>query len=583
MNRVTMAIFALAVAHSALAATPKTLVVMLDGGRSDAIENACAPNMKKLIAGKWQEGYSCAWTPAAQTVPDALASSAPNHAAIALGVTTAKNHVENNGQYGRCDYTKYPSWLVRIAEARPKSKTLFMYSWKSDEGLCPSPKVEFVWSRATAGGMGLRNGTMRTCDRANGKELERRLASDDAPDATLLFLDCPDHAGHGILTGDGVGFYPYSTAYLGAINECDGIIGRCLDAIAKRPTFKDEDWLIMITSDHGGYAKTHGLKGGHATAIPLIVASRHVKQGRIPGTPHDYDIAPTVLSHFGIDWSGFDLDGQVVGGKAVVDARRPLAEGLAAYMPFDGKTPEHEVNHAGIPGGGSRFAGLDAVAGEVRGTKTASGSKGGFFEGCLAVAADTNGVGGVCLKGSQSLKFENGADFAMTMWVKMDAPQKGDTLIVGNKDWRSGNNPGIALCASKCTERVKTPGVVLNCIAQDGNARKRIDVGTYDVEYGKWTFYAVTRGADGVLRLYQGASDGRLYCIYEDTRDILFATGLPLFLGQDGTGRYGRTFEGRIDDFALWTRELSHGDVRRIYESGWKGLPLGDLLVNGTR
>ena len=565
-------------ACSANAATPKAFVVMLDGGRSDAIENACAPNMKKLIAGRWQEGYSCAWTPAAQTVPDALASSAPNHAAIALGVTTAKNHIENNGQYGRCDYTKYPSWLVRIAEAKPGAKTLFMYSWRADEGLCPSPKVEFVWSRATAGGMGLRNGTMRTCDRANGKELERRLGSADAPDATLLFLDCPDHAGHGLLTGDGAGFYPYSTAYLGAINESDAIIGRCLDAIAKRPTFKDEDWLIMITSDHGGYAKTHGLKGGHATAIPLIVASRHVKQGRIPGTPHNYDVAPTVLAHFGIDWSGFDLDGRVVGGEAIAYPARPLAEGLAAYMPFDGKTPEHEVNHAGIPGGGSRLAGLDAVAGEVRGTKTASGTKGGYFEGCLAVAADTNGVGGVCLKGSQSLKFENGADFALTMWVKMNAPQKGDTLIVGNKDWRSGNNPGIALCASKCTERVKTPGVVLNCIAQDGNARKRIDVGTYDVEYGKWTFYAVTRGADGVLRLYQGASDGRLYCIYEDTRDILFATGLPLFLGQDGTGRYGRTFEGCIDDFALWTRELSHGDIRRIYESGRKGLPLGDLL-----
>ena len=579
MNKVTMVVSALAVAHSTLAATPKALVVMLDGARSDAIENACAPNMEKLIAGKWQDGYNCAWTLSAKTVPDALASSAPNHAAIALGVTTAKNHVENNGQYGRCDYTKYPSWLVRIAEAKPGAKALFMYSWRSDEGLCPSPKVEFVWSRATAGGMGLRNGTMRTCDRANGKELERRLASDDAPDATLLFIDCPDHAGHGILTGDGVGFYPYSTAYLGAINESDGIIGRCLDAIAKRPTFNDEDWLIMITSDHGGYAKTHGLNGGHATAIPLIVTSRHVKQGRIPGTPHDYDVAPTVLAHFGIDWSGFDLDGQVVGGKAVVDVRRPLGEGLAAYMPFDGKAPEREVNHAGCSdGGGRRFTPQDGVVGEIRGDKTASGSKGGFFEGCLAVAADTNGVGGVCLKGSEGLKFENGADFAMTMWVKMDVPQKGDTLIFGNKDWRNGGNPGIALCASKCTEKVKTAGVVFNCIAQSGSGRKRIDVGTYDVEYGKWTFYAVVRGKDGVIRLYQGASDGRLYCIYEDARDILFATGLPFFIGQDGTGRYGRTFEGRIDDFALWTRELSHGDVRRIYEAGRKGLPLGDLL-----
>lgn len=581
--KTTIKTFAVLVATSAALAVsgapkPKTLVVMLDGFRSDAVENGAMPNLRRLIDGKWQDGYNCAWTPAAQTVPDALASSAPNHAAIALGVTTAKNNIENNGQYKRCDYAKYPSWLVRIAEARPGAKVLFMFSWKADEGLCPSPKVEFVWSRATAGAMGLRNGTMRTCDRANGRELERRLATEDAPDATLLFLDCPDHAGHGILTGDGVGFYPYSTAYLGAVSECDGIIGRCLDAIAKRSSFKDEDWLIMVTSDHGGYAKTHGLKGGHATAIPLIVASRRAKQGRIPGVPHNYDIAPTVLNHFGIDWSGFDLDGQVVGGEAVVDANRPLAEGLVAYMPFDGKTPEREINHAGRADGTARFEAQLAVAGEVRGSATASGAKGGYFEGCLDVAADANGVGGVCLKGSEGLKYENGGDFAMTMWVKTDAPQKGDTLILGNKDWRSGNNPGLALCASKCTERVKTSGVVFNCVAQDGGNVRRIDTGTYDVEYGKWTFYAVSRGADGVLRLYQGGRDGRLYCIYSDTRGVKPDTGLPFFIGQDGTGRYGRTFVGHIDDFALWTRELSHGDIRRIYESGRLGLSLGDML-----
>ena len=583
--------FALALASTAFAAfaapKPKTLVIMLDGARSDAIENGETPNFKRLMDGKWQEGYKCAWTPAAKTVPDALSSSGPNHAAIALGVSTAKNRVENNTYAGRCDYKKYPSWLVRIAEANPDAKTLFMYSWKKDEGLCPSPKVEFVWSRETASGQGLRNGTMRTCDRANGKELEKRFASDAAPDATLLFLDCPDHAGHGILTGEGVGFYPYSTAYLGAINECDGIIGRCLDAIASRPSFKDEDWLIAVTADHGGYATTHGLVGGHSTAIPLIVSSRHVVQGRIPGTPHNYDIAPTVLEHFGIDWSGFDLDGDAVGNVVAEPERaRPLDEGLAVYMPFDGWTATNTVSSGIVP--------------EICGTATKVDPRLGFIQGALCLGADTNGVGGLCLKGSESLKFENGADFALTMWVKMDAAQKGDTLIFGNKNWRNGGNPGIALCAAKCTENVKTPGVVFNCIGAgehrnvggetqvveagrwvpltEARGRKRIDVGTYDVEFGKWTFYAVVRSRDGVIRLYQGASDGRLYCIYEDTYEIKLDTGLPFFLGQDGTGRYGRTFEGRIDDFALWTRELSHGDVRRIYESGRKGLILGDLL-----
>ena len=291
------------VSFAVAAPAPKALVVMLDGFRADAVENACAPNMQRLVAGKWQPGYGCAWSFTAKTVPDALASSAPNHTAIAVGVTTAKNCVTNTGkQFVQCDYKKWPSFLARIAEARPGAKTLFMYSWKADELLCPHPKVEFSYGGARATkAENARWGDAYARDLANGAELERRLASGAAPDATLLMLDCPDHGGHGLLGGWGGGFYPYSTSYLNAVHLCDGIIGRCLDAIAKRPTFKDEDWIVVITSDHGGYANTHGLFGGHATAIPLIVSSRHVRNGRIPGTSHNYDVAPTVLAHFGID------------------------------------------------------------------------------------------------------------------------------------------------------------------------------------------------------------------------------------------------------------------------------------------
>ena len=60
--------------------------------------------------------------------------------------------------------------------------------------------------------------------------------------------------------------------------------------------------------------------------------------------------------------------------------------------------------------------------------------------------------------------------------------------------------------------------------------------------------------------------------------DIVLDSGLPFYLGQDGTGRYGCTYNGFIDDFALWTRTLSHDDVKRIYEAGRKGLALGDIL-----
>ena len=547
----------------ASALKPKALVVMLDGTRGDVIENAFASNILRLAAGKWQAGYNGAWTMSAKTIDDAVASSAPNHASIALGVTAAKHGVTKDGKmFPLCDYAKWPSWLARIAEAKPDAKTLFMYTWKTDEKLCPTPKVEFVCGdRKADKRLTAVRGYPYARDLANTTELVRRLESDDAPDAIMLFMDEPDHGGHGHIDGSGTGFYPYSTGYLRAVRNCDRNIGKILEAIAKRPAFKDEDWLVIITADHGGYADTHGMKGGHATSIPLIVAGRNVKQGRIPGVPRNADVAATVLTHFGLDVSGMELDSAVVGMEAVTPARRSLSDALAVYMDFDLRNPVNTAN--------------TAVKGEVCGA-TASGAKNGFIGACLAVAADKDGRGGLKLSGTEKLSFENNGDFAMTMWVKMDSPQKGDPVIIANKNWKSRKNPGIALSAAKRTEAVETPGVVFNCAS--GNGGKAVDIGTYDVEYGKWTFYAATRASDGVTRLYQGASAGTLYCISDDTSGIPPATGLPFFIGQDGTGSYTLTFNGRVDDFAFWTRSLQHDEVRSIFEYGRRGLPIGDML-----
>ena len=44
--------------------------------------------------------------------------------------------------------------------------------------------------------------------------------------------------------------------------------------------------------------------------------------------------------------------------------------------------------------------------------------------------------------------------------------------------------------------------------------------------------------------------DGYLYRIAFNAKDIKFKTGLPFFLGQDGTGKYPVAFNGDIDDFA---------------------------------
>ena len=101
--------------------------------------------------------------------------------------------------------------------------------------------------------------------------------------------------------------------------------------------------------------------------------------------------------------------------------------------------------------------------------------------------------------------------------------------------------------------------------------RRREDLGVYNPDFGQWTFYAATRGADGVVRFYQGRRDGHLYCVADDLSDIAMDTGLPFCIGLDGRGIVEHAFVGDVDEFAIWTRTLAHDEVRRIFEAGLSG------------
>ncbi|MBQ7189608.1 MAG: alkaline phosphatase family protein [Kiritimatiellae bacterium] len=529
---------ALSLTASAADRTPKALVIMLDGFRADALENAAAPNLRMLKDGKWQPDYKCAWSLTANTILDTPTISGPNHLAIATGVSGHKTNQRGN-EPNKCDHKKWPSWLSRLVAAKPDKKALFRFSWKWDQSISPDPKVPSI----------------HASDEENAVAVPKILAASDAPDAVMWYIDWPDHGGHSC------GYYPYTTGYFHTVHLSDVAIGDALSAISSRPSFSQEDWLIIVTADHGGYARGHGMMNGQATTIPLLVCGRNVVAGRIAGTPQNCSIAATALRHFGIDTSSMDLDGPVVGTQpAATTPQRKLNDSLVAYFPFEGK----DLVNAIADGPKPVATGTAAIV-----------SKGDFIGGALRIAPGTNGISSVRLEGSDRLAFENGGDFAMAMWVRMDAAPKGDPVIVGNKDWKSGNNIGILITAAKQINNVKNPGVSFNAgLVNQG----RIDLGPYDTTLGKWTFYAVTRDKEGVIRFYQGGQDGHLYWISENAAKIVVPTNLPFVLGQDGTGQYKSAFNGFLDDFALWTRTLSHEEMRRIYESGRMGIPLQDLL-----
>ena len=499
----TASVLALCACMAADAATrkPKALLIMLDGARADAIAAAQMPAVQSLRDGSWAQGYRGAWTLFGQNVPDARPSSAANHTAIFTAVNAEKSRVFQNGQTKDGDYARWPTWLARVTSDVPGTKGLFIFSWGEGKQYPASPNVRFVHGS----------------DASNATNICMILAAPDAPDAIQYFIDLPDHGGHT------VGFYPFGMNYLRALHTSDTYIAGALAAIKSRPTFKDEDWLVMVTADHGGYARSHGMWGGQASTIPIILSGRNVPSGRLAGCPRHYDLTATALAHFGLDPAALKLDGRPLTTAAPMSAPHALADGLAAHL----------------------------------------------------TTSSWKSLGVRTIEGSEKLAFANGGDFSATLWARLPAKQTGDPVLFSNKDWRSGANPGIALVASKATDGVKVPGVCLNA----GRPNKgRIDMGTFDVEPGQWTFYAVVRNAEGVLTVYQGRADGRLNWFCAPASDILVKSGLPFRIGQDGTGTYRHSLAGDVDDFALWTRALSHEDVQRIYEAGRQGLFLGELL-----
>ncbi len=134
------------------------------------------------------------------------------------------------------------------------------------------------------------------------------LLKDTDPTAVWIYLHQPDAAGHWF------GFSAQSSEYMEAIENVDHHVGRIMDAVRSRPSHDLEDWVVVMTTDHGGYGRRHG--GGHA--IPEILhgfmlVSGDVVHNRIsPRQSYIVDAVPTVLKHLGMDIDP-DLDGYPLG------------------------------------------------------------------------------------------------------------------------------------------------------------------------------------------------------------------------------------------------------------------------------
>ena len=78
------------------------------------------------------------------------------------------------------------------------------------------------------------------------------IRAKDCSDLIFTIIEATDGMGHSS------GFSPNNPLYTFGAKCLESLGGFMIDAIEARDTYDTEDWLIVITSDHGGIEKSHG-------------------------------------------------------------------------------------------------------------------------------------------------------------------------------------------------------------------------------------------------------------------------------------------------------------------------------------
>ncbi|WP_194813742.1 alkaline phosphatase family protein [Nocardia sp. XZ_19_385] len=254
----------------------------VDGLSWDSIPPADTPTLDGLIAA----GYSSqSWLYAPPFAPTV---SGPGWSTVLTGVWPDKHRVLGNDFAGH-DLGPYPDVLSRVEAAVPGAKTYAAMDWKAIDDFILGDTID-------------RKLVLEDDYRVN----DRKIAADAAawipahgPAASFVYLGNVDESGHTCGTA--------GACYRPAIEAVDQQIGQIIDAIQRRPDFASEEWLFLVTTDHG-----HTPAGGHGGNSRaerqsfIIAAGAGITPGRPAIEPRLVDVAATALDFLGIARPGLD-------------------------------------------------------------------------------------------------------------------------------------------------------------------------------------------------------------------------------------------------------------------------------------
>lgn len=312
MRRLVFMIYVLLACVAAQAATRKVVYVVMDGIPADYIERVHPATVFDVAA---HGGYARATTGGEiGAYSQTPTISAVGYMNILTGTWLNKHNVPGNSNLK----PNYNYWsLFRVAKEQKKNYTTALFSSWTDnrtvligagkpetDGL----RIDIVRDGYELEGAGFRKADGHTDIFAIDSVVCREAAEcirRDAPDLSWVYLWYTDDAFHS--HGDGT----YCDTY---VRKTDELVAGIWEAVQWREKNFDEEWMVIITTDHGRDESGHGHGGQSARERSVWISTN---AGRLNGhfgspTLSLVDIFPTVCRFMGFELPrdvAFETDG----------------------------------------------------------------------------------------------------------------------------------------------------------------------------------------------------------------------------------------------------------------------------------
>ena len=308
----------------------KVVFVLADGIPADVIERAAGPHIRQLMAtGTYLRAHVGGDLGTYTQTPTI---SAPGYNDLLTGTWGYKHNVWDNAI--KAPNYHYATIFRLLKEARPAARIAIFSTWTDNrtklvgEGLPAAGNLHFDYQadgyeRDTAAfphDKGSRY-THAIDDKVVAEAAKCLRAH--GPDLSWVYLEHTDDVGHR---------YGDSPEQLRAVGYVDEQVGRLRAALDYRTKNFPEDWLLVLTTDHGRDAQTgrnHGGQSARERTTWLVMSTKDVNAHARRGPVAIVDLLPTIARFLQLPLPAAarrELDGvPLLGPVSVAEPRVALA------------------------------------------------------------------------------------------------------------------------------------------------------------------------------------------------------------------------------------------------------------------